>query len=728
MKKIPIISLLVLVVLFLTSCGGNSAKLNGKSAGDNIDWHVDGDVLYLNGAGNMASRKSFNDYPWSDIDCQRITRIEICDGITGIGAHAFEGFTSVQYISLPDSIVHIEPYAFKDVPLYSIDLPKNIEYIGEGAFFNSNLKRIFIPASVNYIGNDAFRIGWSPSNVCYAGSLNEWEAIKIGKVNDILESVIHFNSPDSRKKNFAPLNIEGNACGDNATWSIEDDKLVISGSGDIWDFHDEEAVPWYTQRYDLDEIEISDSITGIGDYSLYGIASIIKVPENVTFIGDEAINEGIIMLPASLKFIGSGNFGLNPESIYYSGSEDSWKNIEISKNNDSINDYTILFNYNPEHFYARPYDRAPDTITSGYCGDNATWSYDSDNQILTISGTGQIWDQISDKPWKYLTMRKVVIEEGIIGVGDYAFSDCSVQSVSLPDSLLYIGENAFNWTLLNSVTIPDNVRYIGDYAFHAYYSGGSNYAAVRTVHIPKSVCYIGVNAFDTNVHTFTVDANNPCFVAHENVLFSKDMTHLYCFYDSKGSAYYSIPYGVKTIGHEAFRYRWSNLKGIDIPDTVTRIGSSAFSNCQNVKEFDLPEGLEVISKYAFTMCVDITEIDIPNSVTYIGEGAFQQCSSMENVKISNNISVIQDSTFQFCYELENVSIPEGVTVMENRAFSDCERLDTVKLPSTLKSIGYDVFDGTNIEFAYYSGDSDGWDKVKVGSGNDTLVDSIIYNY
>ena len=78
---------------------------------------------------------------------------------------------------------------------------------------------------------------------------------------------------------------------------------------------------------------------------------------------------------------------------------------------------------------------------SGQCGDNLYWSYQ--NNTLTISGFGGMYD---NRPWGLFTneIQTVVLPNGIIHIGNDAFSDC---------------------TGLNEITIPYTVTSIGDYAF-----------------------------------------------------------------------------------------------------------------------------------------------------------------------------------------------------------------------------------------------------------------------
>ena len=59
-----------------------------------------------------------------------------------------------------------------------------------------------------------------------------------------------------------------------------------------------------------------------------------------------------------------------------------------------------------------------------------------------------------------------------------------------------------------------------------------------------------------------------------------------------------------------------------IPEGVSTIPNSVFSECRNLKTVILSEGVKMIEDYAFSFCTGLESITIPESVTTIGESAF----------------------------------------------------------------------------------------------------------
>ena len=99
----------------------------------------------------------------------------------------------------------------------------------------------------------------------------------------------------------------------------------------------------------------------------------------------------------------------------------------------------------------------------------AKWTLD--DRTLTISGTGEIKDWIYDNPtedWhdsQYTNLiQKVIIEEGVTSIGEYAFSGCSsLISITIPEGVTSIGYAIFSGcTSLISINIPSNVIDIGN--------------------------------------------------------------------------------------------------------------------------------------------------------------------------------------------------------------------------------------------------------------------------
>lgn len=206
-------------------------------------------------------------------------------------------------------------------------------------------------------------------------------------------------------------------------------------------------------------------------------------------------------------------------------------------------------------------------VKSGTTGE-CTWTLDSKG-VLTISDSGDMenYTPSNEAPWgKNIT--KVIIEDGVDSIGNYAFYECEhlIDIDILSWNLTSIGDQAFsNCSSLTSIWLPDNVDNIGDYAF-------ANCTSLKTVQ----------GSYDSTVY----------------------------------------------IGDSAFS-NCKSLISINLAE-IAGIGSYAFEDCINLTSIANLEGITKIEFGTFYGCSSLTNIILPNSITFI-DPAFYNCSSLTTV-------------------------------------------------------------------------------------------------
>lgn len=103
-------------------------------------------------------------------------------------------------------------------------------------------------------------------------------------------------------------------------------------------------------------------------------------------------------------------------------------------------------------FTALPFSVNAAEVKNGICGDNLTWSLDSDG-TLTVSGTGPMYNYgiLSDiSPFLTDSSIKVInVEDGVTEIGNFSFMNCyNMTKVTLPDSVTTIGSDSFSGCLI----------------------------------------------------------------------------------------------------------------------------------------------------------------------------------------------------------------------------------------------------------------------------------------
>ena len=234
-------------------------------------------------------------------------------------------------------------------------------------------------------------------------------------------------------------------------------------------------------------------------------------------------------------------------------------------------------------------------------------------------------------------------------IGNAAFRDSSVTSVTIPASVTEIGSNAFA-----GCTNLTSVHYEGDWSNLTIQSGNP---AVQ-------------DAANEQLFDFEFILNNTAVIVNN--------------YRCKGTAAdVTIP---------------SCYKG----KPVTAINNAAFPNSA-VTSVTIPDSVTSIPDAAFVNCSQLTNISIPNSVTYIGFSAFDGCASLKSITLPSSLRTIGNSAFAGCPSLMTVTYPGSKTqwddnitkgsnndVLENNLI--CAKLEATFVPDNGESISTQTID------------------------------------
>ena len=693
-------------------------------------WSLDNGVLTISGAGVMEDYYNGDDAPWYS-NRNQIQSVVIEQGVTSIGAYAFEDCYNLTSVSIPESVTSIGAYAFRDCSdLTSVTFAGTETVWPDSAFDNTPWQRMngfaqatamepgekcevtcdelrkyaffsFTPAETNVYEiaitdeNDvsgSFSIWTSADNQWYSHSYNVRETLEEGTTYYIW-CTGSLNSDDSGSYSvsvteYAPPT--SGECGENLTWALENGTLTISGSGDMYNF--EEFAPWYDSAEQIQSAVIEEGVTRVGNRAFkycHNLTS-VSLPQSLTAIGTYAFRHCYeldnVVLPGGLVTLGNYAFAncYNLSSIVIPGSVES-------------------------------------------IGHHAFYNSDALETVTISNGVTNIKKSAFADCYN---LSSVSIPASVVSIGEYAFAWCyNLTDLTLSDGLKTVGSYAFYdcYRNLSSVTIPASVESIGDYAF-AYCPNltSVSFAGTQTVWSDRAfegTPWLRAHGFETaqEIQLGTTEVNFDDNVQTVFYKFTPGETRLYNVaisssdrvnpsveiwtsvdesYTSvgtgthiqleKGKTYYFLCRGWSYDGNE-YSYNLT-VEEYEIPTsgecgdnlTWSLNGSTlTISGSGDMYNYDTWQN------YApwYDSRQQIRTLVLPEGLTSIGTAAFYGCNSLNSMSIPEGVTKIGANAFQYCQGLTELTIAEGVTSIGESAFWDCNPLESVSIPASVESIG-----------------------------------------
>lgn len=408
----------------------------------------------------------------------KLVSITLPDNIIALGTDTFADCTSLKNIRLPKNLTDMEAGGifWNCSSLESIEIPDNVQVIGSSAFaYCSNLKQVTLPVGLKKLDGHAFGRCENLETITIPTGVNCLE-YKIFEGSGLQSIIFEGDAPNFHEETFTDITATayypadnvtwtddvmqdygGNinwkpsdasgVCGDNLTWSFKDGTLTISGSGDMYDYSQEQA-PWASLGENITEVVMEEGISRIGDEAFYCCTYLKKAS-----------------LPASIRKVGKKSFApiLGARTYVINQTVRQWRTVQNETQ------------YFPDWETTQFINNAP-VMASGVYGKDVYWELDNQGNMVFF-GTGPMYD-FGAVPtlWGELFVKSVTIEEGItsIGIGAFEVSGTDIfsntfASVIIPSTVTYIGGNAFsNCKALKTIKFTGNAPIFDDSYYNSF--------------------------------------------------------------------------------------------------------------------------------------------------------------------------------------------------------------------------------------------------------------------
>ena len=627
-----------------------------------------------------------------------ITSLILPDGLETIGNYAFRGLKIVETIDIPDSVTSIGTYAFQncaalkeavvpagvtslsnytfagDKALTKVVLPEGMTAIGTYAFQNCEmLETISLPETVTSIGNSAF------------AGMKSMQKLDLPEGLTTLGTSV-FSDCSSLKSMTIPSGIK--ALGTATSSSL------------------------FANCTALEEVSLPESLTIIGASSFKGCTSLkaIDIPESVTTIGSMAFQQCTalkeVTVPAGVKEL-TGTFA-------------GCTSLE-----------KILL---PEGLT---------TLKQGGTGASMVGPFTGCESLKEIQVPAGVTSIPKDTFNGCSSLETIGLSDGVTSIGQAAYMNCtSLEDITIPKTVTTVMGSAFeNCTSLTRVRLAEGMEQFntGNKSATTAFKGCDR---LTDIYIPDSLEGFQPITFEQadSIQRIHVSENAKLAVK-DNVLYDKDFTKL-IYIPASYSGKLTLPDTVTETGSRVAGYTHA-LTEIVFPEGFKTVGESAFYYADGLRKVTLPETLETIGASGFR-ATSLGSVVIPDSVTSVGTYAFTLCEKMKSAKLGTGLTAIPNAMFFNCYKLEELTIPAGIESIGAQAFSGtripefvipdgCKtvgatafanntNLNQVILPDSITSIPSTAFNGDSaLKYIYYKGTAEQWSSLKCNPAFGTVI-------
>lgn len=363
---------------------------------------------------------------------------------------------------------------------------------------------------------------------------------------------------------------------------------------------------------------------------------------------------------------------------YYYGDADGLDltGLELLATDENGNTFTVASGYIVSGFSNVTLGKQ--TITITYKNVSTTFEIAVFNSIkYTISNGTATVTGIANNNIKTLIIPSTLEGVPVTSINSNAFEyNSNLESVTLPGSITAICNSAFyGCTNLKKINMPENLQTIEWGAF-------CNCKNLETPVFPSSLITIDSYAFSncTSINGELIVPDSVIRIGSSAFRDTNIETIILPFVGSEPDAtgkesVFGWIFGCTSSSNVTGTVQQSPNYYYYIPNTITSIVIT--------KQTNIPD-------YAFQSLCSTTSIKILGSTKSIGVMSFYNCAA-ESIELPNTIENIGEEAFAYCERLQSINIPEGVADIENRTFYNCVELTKINLPDSVIRIGAEAF-------------------------------------
>lgn len=526
----------------------------------------------------------------------------IPEGIKEIGEYAFSACSSLEEVSLPNSLGTIKAYAFGScLALKEIQLPETLEYLGSGAFSHAALVSIEIPILINEIPDQIFY------NCTHLSKVTLPEGLKSIGYSAFCncQGLIEIDLPSTL---------------DSISWGVFQGCKNLESVLLPQNLKKMEESTFYNCE-SLKSICIPDSLKRIEDTTFGGCTSLYSVDlgESLQYIGESAFSRCLtlkeVIIPESMDSIARSAFSSCTnmssisigKSISYIGQDAfsscvSLASISIKA---EVPPFTPRLGLTDSQFKS--------TILTVPLGCSEAFS------------NADIWQQFTH------IEESEFLEPEIFEVDGITYIELSRQN---PSCEVYHPNSPYS----GSIAIPSEVEWEEiTYKVSSIHTGAFNNATdLKSLSIPATIVTLGGNLFNdcTSLEELTIEDCEENLWCEYNSNETKGLftnSPLKELYLGRNLSYVSNTIG----GYSPFANISSDFEAT-IGPLVTVLQDYLFYNCQGLYPQPLGDNLRTIGTKTFSNCKKFTEVTLPGSLVYAREFAFEGCENIQKVIIEDN--------------------------------------------------------------------------------------------